>query len=84
MVSDSERSERTIRILTARLEELGSVLQRSGASPDAVGRLLEAASVATMHAVRLELLSADRAREVWAIQELAELQPARAGVRLAA
>jgi hypothetical protein len=43
-------------LFTARLEELSSVAMRSGAAAPAIARLLEAASVATMHALALELL----------------------------
>jgi hypothetical protein len=59
------RSERTERLLTQRLEELARALERSGASAGAVGRLLELASVATMHAVALDLVSAGRADLIW-------------------
>jgi hypothetical protein len=41
-------------VLTARLEELASAAERSGAAAPAVARLLEAASVATMQAVALD------------------------------
>jgi hypothetical protein len=42
--------------LTARLQRLSSAALRSGADAPAIARLLEAASVATMHAVALDLL----------------------------
>jgi hypothetical protein len=42
--------------LAARVEELSSVAVRSGASATAIARLLESASIATMHAVALDLL----------------------------
>jgi hypothetical protein len=41
--------------LTARLQRLSSAALRSGADAPAIARLLEAASVATMHAVALDL-----------------------------
>ena len=59
------RAERTERILIARLEELARALEKSGAPNDAVARLLESASVATMNAVALNLISADLADEIW-------------------
>jgi hypothetical protein len=46
--------DRIVGVLTARLEELASAAERTGAAPDAVARLLEAASVATMQAAMLE------------------------------
>jgi hypothetical protein len=58
-------SERIARVLGARLEELAQVAERSGADAAAVAALLEAASVATMHAVALNLLSASEARAIW-------------------
>ena len=64
-MTHEDRSERTVRLLTQRLDELASALTRSGAPVDEVARLIELASVATMHAVALELLSADRAAEIW-------------------
>ena len=42
--------------LAARVDDLSSVAVRSGASTVAIARLLESASVATMHAVALDLL----------------------------
>ena len=49
-------SDLTAASLVARLEELSSVAVRSGASAAVIARLLESASVATMHAVALDLL----------------------------
>ena len=76
------RSERTIRILIARLEELARALEASGAPRDSVTRLLEAASVATMNAVALELLTSDHARTIWS--EAVERHPAIAEIQGAA
>jgi hypothetical protein len=59
------RAQRTQRILIARLEELARVLERAGAPQEAVSRLLESASVATINAVALNLISADVADEIW-------------------
>ena len=59
------RAERTERILIARLEELARVLERSGAPTDAISRLLESASVATINAVALNLISAELADDIW-------------------
>jgi hypothetical protein len=55
-MTEAARSERTVRLLTARLEELARALERAGVRPRQASRLLESASVATMHAVTLELL----------------------------
>ena len=49
-------SELTPELLTARLEALSTVAIRSGAAAPAIARLLEAASVATLQAVALDLL----------------------------
>ena len=59
------RSERTARLLSQRLEDLAETLERSGASTRSVGRLLELASVATLHAVQLDLITADSAGRIW-------------------
>ena len=64
-MSHGDRAERTIRLLTQRLDELATALERSGAPSEGVTRLLELASVATMHAVALELLTHERAAEIW-------------------
>jgi hypothetical protein len=72
-VTDASRSERTARILEARLSELARALERTELSPAAASRLLEAASIATTHAVTLELLSSQRARQLW--HEAAEQHP---------
>jgi hypothetical protein len=47
-------ADRIVGVLTARLEELASAAERCGAGADAVARLLEAASVATVRAAALE------------------------------
>ena len=44
--------------LAARLDDLASSLARSGAPPAEAQRLLESASLATLHAVSLDLLTA--------------------------
>jgi len=59
------RCQRTERILIARLEELARVVERTGAPPEAIARLLEAASVATMNAVALKLISCEVASGIW-------------------
>jgi hypothetical protein len=76
------RSERTARLLTRRLDELAVALERAGAPPEPVARLLELASVATLHAVSLGLLSAERASGIW--DAAAERHPALRDQRLAA
>ena len=72
-MSEATRSERTARILGGRLEELARALERAGTPPEAASRLLEAASVATLHAVTLDLLTSERAAELW--REAAERHP---------
>ena len=60
---DETRCERTERLLVARLEALAraaSQLRHAEAE-----RLVELASVATMRAVALELIQAERADEIW-------------------
>ena len=47
--------------LAARLDDLASSLARSGAPPGEAQRLLESASLATLQAVSLDLLTAMRA-----------------------
>ncbi len=47
--------------LAARLDDLASSLARSGAPPAEAQRLLESASLATLQAVSLDLLTAVRA-----------------------
>ena len=59
------KAERTERVLIGRLEELARALERSGAPNEAISRLLESASVATMNAVALQLISAEAAEEIW-------------------
>lgn len=76
------RTQRTERILVARLDELATALERSGAPADSVARLLESASVATVNAIALDLLSADAADEIW--REAEERHPAVAPLRRAA
>ena len=60
---DETRSERTTRLLVARLDALAKVA--SGLHHAEATRLVELASVATLHAVALETLHADRAEEIW-------------------
>lgn len=76
------RSERTQRILIARLEELARALESSGAPADSVSRLLESASVATMNAIALELISSEVADEIW--REATERHPEVPPLRRAA
>jgi len=62
-VSEESRAERAARLLVARLDALAvaaASLQYKEAE-----RLVELASVATMNAVALEMLQADRAEEIW-------------------
>ncbi len=59
------RADRTERLLSRRLDELASTLERPGAAAQPAARLLELASVATRHAVELHLLSSERAAAIW-------------------
>jgi len=76
------RCQRTERILLARLEELARALEGSGASNDAISRLLESASIATMNAIALNLLSAQAAETIW--REVEQRHPAVAPLKRAA
>lgn len=60
---DRTRSERTARLLVARLEALARVA--AGLRHPEAERLVELASVATMRAVALELIQAERADAIW-------------------
>ena len=57
------RSKRTANLLIARLDALARTAHQRP-DPD-VKRLVELASVATMRAVALELIEADRAKSIW-------------------
>jgi len=62
-VIDETRAERTTRLLVSRLDTLAKVastLHHAEAT-----RLVELASVATMHAIALETLHVERAEEIW-------------------
>jgi hypothetical protein len=60
---DETRCERTERLLVARLEALAHAVSQLR-HPEAE-RLVELASVATMRAVALEMIQAERADEIW-------------------
>jgi hypothetical protein len=60
---DETRCERTERLLVTRLEALARAASQLR-HPE-VERLVELASVATMRAVALELIQAERADEIW-------------------
>ncbi len=62
-VIEETRCERTARLLAARLEALACVASQLRHAE--AERLVELASVATMHAVALELIQAERADEIW-------------------
>jgi hypothetical protein len=62
-VTDETRSERTARVLVERLDALARVA--SGLRHPEAERLVELASVATMHAVALELLQDEKADAIW-------------------
>jgi len=76
------RAERTARILSARIEELASALERSAAPAGSLSRLLESASMATTNAVALDLLSAEAAEAIW--RDVEERHPRVAPLRHAA
>ena len=58
--------DRLARVLSARLEELATAAERSGASAPVVGLLLEAASVATVRLSELHFQNlAARAELLW-------------------
>jgi hypothetical protein len=76
------RCERTERILIARLEELARALERSRTPSELLTQLLGSASIATMNAVALNLLSAEAADEIW--RDAAERHPGLAPERRAA
>jgi hypothetical protein len=62
-VTDETRSQRTERLLVARLEAVGRVASELRHAE--VERLVELASVATMRAVALELIRAETAAAIW-------------------
>jgi hypothetical protein len=62
-MNDETRSERTARLLVARLDALARAageLRHADAE-----RLVELASVATMRAVALEMIQAEKAEAIW-------------------
>jgi hypothetical protein len=62
-VTEDARTNRTARLLVARLEAVARVAgQLRHAEAE---RLVEVASIATMRAVALELIRADQADEIW-------------------
>jgi hypothetical protein len=62
-VTELTRSERTSQLLVARLDALTTVAAQLHHAE--VERLVELASVATMHAVALETLHAEKAEAIW-------------------
>jgi hypothetical protein len=62
-VADEMRSERTARLLVARLEAVARAASELRHAD--VERLIELASVATMRAVALELIQEERAAAIW-------------------
>jgi hypothetical protein len=62
-VTDETRSERTARLLVARLDALARAAARL--RHEEAERLVELASVATMNAVALEMLQAEKAEAIW-------------------
>jgi ubiquinone biosynthesis protein COQ9 len=62
-VTPETRSDRTARLLVARLDALARAASRL--KHVEAERLVELASVATMHAVALEILQAEKADAIW-------------------
>jgi hypothetical protein len=62
-VTNETRSERTARLLVARLDALAKAA--AGLRHVEAERLVELASVATMHAVALEMIQAEKAEAIW-------------------
>ena len=62
-MTELARSERTSRLLVARLDALASVAAKINHAD--AERLVELASIATMHAVALETLQAEKAEAIW-------------------
>jgi hypothetical protein len=62
-VTEDDRSNRTARLLVDRLDAVARVASQLPHKD--VERLIELASVATMRAVALELLRAERAEAIW-------------------
>jgi hypothetical protein len=62
-MTELTRSDRTSQLLVARLDALATVA--SQLHHVEVERLVELASIATMHAVALETLHAEKAEEIW-------------------
>jgi hypothetical protein len=63
IVTELTRAERMSRLLVARLDALASVASKI--SHVEAERLVELASIATMHAVALEMLQAEKAEAIW-------------------
>jgi hypothetical protein len=63
VMTEADRAERTARLLAARLEDVARTA--SGLPHVEAERLVELASLATLHAVELELLGAEKADEIW-------------------
>jgi hypothetical protein len=62
-MTEADRTMRTERLLAARLEDVARAA--AGLPHGEAERLVELASVATMHAVELRLLGAEKADEIW-------------------
>jgi hypothetical protein len=62
-VTELTRSERTSRLLVARLDALATVASKLRHAE--AERLVELASIATMNAVALETIQAEKAEAIW-------------------
>ena len=65
-IHSARNHDRTVRLVEARLQELALTAAGPLATPRVVERQVLALAAATRHAVRLELLSAEEADEIWA------------------
>ena len=77
---DETRSERTARLLIARLDALARVA--SQLRHVEAERLVELAAVATMRAVALEMIRAERADEIWREAHVRHPQLPRVAIKL--
>jgi hypothetical protein len=86
-MTEADRNERTANLLITRLEALARAASRLPTAD--VERLVESATVATMRAVALDLLEAERAHAIWREAHdrhphLRALEPSASSDRLAA
>ena len=83
MVDPAERSDRTARILSERVDALAAALRAAGVGPAVSERLLGAAAAAAMDALALDLIVAD-ARSPQPATAAAAARPHEQPIQLAA